>query len=150
MTRDEAYSYRRMIERGARSLDDVEAVRVPLLFPRWEEYSEFTAVDVASGTRVVGDDMRLYRVITAHTRQDDWKPSITPTLFELIEGQEHKGDVDDPIPASTGLRYYKGNYYREDGKLYKCIRDDNAGAGTMLYHLPSELVGNYFEEVIES
>lgn len=150
MTREEAFAYRRMIERGAVALKDAEAVTAPLLFPRWDNYTVFTSDDVAGGIRVVGDDRRLYRVITAHTRQDDWLPSITPTLFELVEGEDKEGSIDEPITAAVGLRYYKNKYYSEEDRLYLCIRDDSGGEGTVLYYLPSALVGNYFEEVTES
>lgn len=146
MTREEAFAYRKMIEKASSSLDDADAITAPLLFPRWDEFGEYTGEDVALGLRVVGDDMRLYRVITAHKRQDDWKPSITPTLFELVEGQEHVGTLDDPIPAAVGLRYYKDKYYREGDAIYLCIREDTED-GTVLYYMPSQLVGNYFEEV---
>lgn len=149
MTREEAFAYRKMIEKASSSLDDADAITAPMLFPRWDEFSEYTAEDVKSGLRVVGDDMRLYRVITAHTRQDDWKPSVTPTLFELVEGQERTGTIDDPIPAAVGLRYYKGKYYSEGEALYLCIREETEGEGTVLYYMPSQLVGNYFEVVSE-
>lgn len=150
MTREEAFTYRRIIERAVASLDDTEAVTAPLLFQRWDSFTAFTSEDVTGKIRVVGDDGRLYRVITAHTRQDDWKPSLTPTLFELVEGEDKAGTVGDPIEAAVGLRYYKGKYYSEEGRLYLCIRDDSNGEGTVLYYLPSQLAGNYFEEVSES
>lgn len=148
MTREEAFAYRRMIEKASKSLDDTDAIATPLLFPRWDEYSEYTAEDVDSGLRVVGDDLKLYRVISAHTRQDDWNPSVSPTLFELVEGQEHAGTIDDPIPAAAGLRYYKDKYYSEGEAVYLCIRQDTED-GTVLYYMPSQLVGNYFEAVSE-
>lgn len=36
----------------------------------------------------------------------------------------------------------------DGGKIYRCIRDDSNGQGTILQYLPSQLVGIYFEEVI--
>lgn len=146
MTREEAIAYRRAILKGAPVLDDQDALTAPLIFPRWDSFEVFTAEDVENGLRVVGDDQKLYRVISAHTRQDDWKPSIQPTLFELVEGQEHVGTVEDPVPAAVGLRYYKGKYYSESDALYLCIRQDTKD-GTVLYYMPSQLVGNYFEAV---
>lgn len=148
MTREEAIAYRRAILKGAPALNDEDAVTAPLVFPRWDSYDVYTAEDVDSGLRVVGDDLKLYRVISAHTRQDDWKPSVSPTLFELVEGQEHAGTIDDPIPAAVGLRYYKDKYYSEGEAVYLCIRQDTED-GTVLYYMPSQLVGNYFEEAVE-
>ena len=48
--------------------------------------------------------------------------------------------------AAAGMRYYKDLYYLDGGKIYRCIRDDSNGQGTILHYLPSQLVGIYFEE----
>lgn len=45
------------------------------------------------------------------------------------------------------MRYYKDLYYADGGKIYKCIRDDSNGNGTILQYVPSQLVGIYFEEI---
>ena len=51
------------------------------------------------------------------------------------------GTIDNPIAAEIGMIYYNGKYYIENGVIYLCNRDsDNA-----LYHMPSALVGVYFE-----
>ena len=57
------------------------------------------------------------------------------------------GTIDNPITAAAGMRYYKDLYYADGGKIYRCIRDDSNGQGTILQYLPSQLVGIYFEEV---
>lgn len=145
MTRDEAKLYRDIIRESAKALSNAKAIKVPKLFARWDEYTEFTAEDVENELRVCGDDGKLYKVIMAHKRQDDWKPSLSPTQFELIP-EEHDGTLDDPIPAASGIRYFKDKYYSEGEKIYLCIRDDT-GKGTVLYYVPSQLVGSYFEEV---
>ena len=48
------------------------------------------------------------------------------------------------------MRYYKGKYYLDGGKIYKCTRDDSNGQGTILQYIPSQLVGIYFEEATQS
>ena len=57
------------------------------------------------------------------------------------------GTQDAPIPASRGMEYEYGKYYLdpEDGKTYLCKRGEETGS-IVLYYLPHELVGNYFEE----
>ena len=39
------------------------------------------------------------------------------------------------------MAYHAGKYYLEKGKVYRCTRD----TGMPVSHLPSELVGIYFE-----
>ena len=53
-----------------------------------------------------------------------------------------------PFPAARGMEYEYGKYYLdpEDGKTYLCKRGEETGS-IVLYYLPHELVGNYFEEV---
>ena len=69
-----------------------------------------------------------------------------------IPGEESEGEtttltgtIDDPIPFSNGMEVFADKYYTYEGVLYLCIRD----SGQALYNTPSELVGIYFEEVVE-
>lgn len=58
------------------------------------------------------------------------------------------GTIDDPIPAARGMEYEYGKYYLdpEDKKTYLCKRWEETGS-IVLYYLPHELIGQYFEEV---
>ena len=53
-----------------------------------------------------------------------------------------------PFPAARGMEYEYGKYYHdpEDGKTYLCKRVEETGS-IVLYYLPHELIGQYFEEV---
>ena len=53
-----------------------------------------------------------------------------------------------PFPAARGMEYEYGKYYLdpEDGKTYLCKRGEETGS-IVLYYLPHELIGQYFEEV---
>ena len=61
---------------------------------------------------------------------------------------EHAGTQDGPIPAARGMEYEYGKYYLdpEDEKTYLCKRGEETGS-IVLYYLPHELIGQYFEEV---
>ena len=60
----------------------------------------------------------------------------------------HAGTIDNPIPAARGMEYEYGKYYLdpEDSKTYLCKRGEETGS-IVLYYLPHELIGQYFEEV---
>lgn len=123
------------------NLHDDEAVKNLMLFLPWE-------ADVAY---VIGDRRReadkLYKCIQAHTSQAGWEPSKVPALWAVINAG-HAGSIDDPIPASRGMEYEYGKYYLdpEDKKTYLCKRLNETGT-IVLYYLPHELIGQYFEEV---
>ena len=60
----------------------------------------------------------------------------------------HAGTIDNPIRAARGVEYEYGKYYLdpEDEKTYLCKRGEETGS-IVLYYLPHELIGQYFEEV---
>ena len=61
-----------------------------------------------------------------------------------------KGAIDIELYGTENMllnKKYKDKYYADSGKIYKCIRDDSNGQGTILHYVPSQLVGIYFEEV---
>ena len=72
--------------------------------------------------------------------------AAVPALWVVVNVSS-PGTIDDPIPAARGMEYEYGKYYLdpEDGKTYLCKRGEETGS-IVLYYLPHELVGNYFEE----
>lgn len=114
------------------------------LYPNWEKQ---IGKGLIVGERVEFED-KLYKVITAHTAQETWQPNVALTLFEPID-VVNEGDLANPIIAAVGMVYFKDKYYLDEtnGKVYLCTRDDSNGNGTALYHMPSALVGAYFEAV---
>ena len=82
--------------------------------------------------------------------------SVTGTMADadaaknpmLFLNTSSPGAIDDPIPAVRGMEYEYGKYYfdPEDSKTYLCKRGEETGS-IVLYYLPHELIGQYFEEV---
>lgn len=142
MKREKAYAIIDAIKKVRETLTDEEALNYVVLYPDWKIGKEFTV-----GERIEYND-KLYKVITAHTAQATWEPDVALTLFEPID-VVNEGTLDNPIIAAVGMTYFKDKYYFDetDGKTYLCIRDDSNGNGTALYHIPSALVGTYFEVV---
>lgn len=145
ITPQRAAKLRPMIEAAATSLPDSDAATAVELFPKWEYPHDY----------VVGDRVndistnKLYKCVQAHTSQALWEPAATPALWVVID-VAHAGTQDDPIPASRGMEYTYGLYYKdpEDTKLYLCERiGEQSGNKITLQYLPHELVGQYFMEV---
>ena len=140
MKRERAYAIIDAIKSLRETLTDEVALEYAVLYPDWKIGKEFVV-----GERIEFED-KLYKVITAHTAQETWEPNVALTLFEPID-VVNEGDLAHPIIAAIGMVYFKDKYYLDetDGKVYLCIRDDSNGNGTALYHMPSALVGVYFE-----
>lgn len=121
----------------ARSVaNDQEALIIKMLY---KEFMAQIGKPLAVGEYVQYGD-KLYRVLQAHTAQANWTPDIAASLFVVID-KEHQGTLEDPIPAQVNMEYFSGKYYIENDVVYLCIRD----SGIALQHMPSALVGSYFE-----
>lgn len=152
ITPQRAARLRPAIEQASASLSDGEAAKSPELFPRWADHIGET---VKPGDRRSDMDesgvLHVYRVNKGqgHTTQENWPPHSTPAMWTIIN-VDHAGTQDDPIPASRGMEYTYGLYYKdpEDTKLYLCERiGEQSGNKITLQYLPHELVGQYFTEV---
>ena len=142
MKREKAVKIIDAIKSLRETLADEVALNYVVLYPDWKAGKELTL-----GERVEFEG-KLYKVITAHTAQATWEPNVALTLFEPID-VINEGTLAKPIIATVGMTYFKDKYYLDEtnGKIYLCIRDDSNGNGTALYHMPSALVGTYFEAV---
>ena len=144
MTRAEAKAYRNKIDGVLRKVTtDAEALEYAELYPLWSGYADY-----AVGS-IVRRPNGLYRCYNAISANQTWLPENTAAHWEPITVGED-GTIDNPITAAAGMRYFKDKYYLDGGKIYKCIRDDNNGQGTILQYVPSQLVGIYFEEATKS
>lgn len=128
---------RHLLQMQADDLTDDQAAKVPSLFDKW-------AVDIGyiTGKRINYNNA-VYEVIQNHTSQSDWTPDIAHNLYKIINADDSKGTIDDPIPAAVNMDYLKDKYYIQDDIVYLCIRDSEQP----LQHLPSQLVGVYFTEI---
>jgi hypothetical protein len=124
-----------MIEKASVSLDDSDALEAVELFPVWQ-----VGVDYSAGARV-RDGEELFKCIQPHTSQADWRPSITPALWQKVEKPGQGDTPDNPIPWSWGLKIFNGKYYSQNDVIYRGIRDSGVGIFADL----SALVGNYVE-----
>ncbi len=118
-------------------VDDATAYRMREFYPEWKSGMTLT---VGCKLQYGG---KLYRVIQAHTSQDDWTPDAVASLFERID-ETHDGSKYDPIPYEGNMALENGKYYVQNGVTYLCNRD----TGNPVYHALSELVGLYVEKII--
>ena len=135
MKREHAMKLRQMIVKASASLPDEDALNAVELFPAWA-----VGVDYAADERI-RYERKLYKVLQGHTSQADWKPDITPSLYERI-AEPGEGDTPTkPIAYSSGMALIRDKYYEQYDVVYHCIR----GSGIAVYADLSALVGNYVE-----
>lgn len=135
MKRSHALMLRAMIEKAAVSLSDTDALEAVELFPVWQ-----IGVDYSAGARV-RDGEELFKCIQPHTSQADWRPSVTPALWQKVAKPGQGDTPDNPIPWSWGLEIIIGKYYSQNDVIYHGIRDSGVGIFADL----SALVDNYVE-----
>lgn len=141
-----AEAQREIYDRQGAMLTDQQAVQVVEAYPKWTPGVEITQEMIDEGRNRFRRGAQLYKTTVPHTTIESWAPELAPTVWTPIN-VEHAGTIDDPIPAVSGLTYRKDLYYSEGERIFLCIRQDGPD-GTTLYALPSQLIGNYFEEVI--
>lgn len=115
-----ARQLRAMIEKAAVSLADEDALSAVELFPTWVSGKSYEA------NERIRYDGKLYRVVQAHTSQDNWTPDITPALFTEVAPP---GVI--PVwkqPTGTQDAYNTGDkvhYPDENGPVYESTMDNN-------------------------
>jgi len=111
---------RKMMVKSAASLNDEDALSAVQLFPKWA-----IGVSYVIDERIRYED-KLYRVIQAHTSQDDWTPDITPALFVEVA---MPGEIPVWVqPTGAQDAYMTGDkvhYPDKDGPIYISTVDNN-------------------------
>ena len=136
---EQAQEIRTSIDSVTSTMADADSAKNPMLFLPWKADIKY----------VVGDrrrhDGKVYKCLQAHTSQAGWEPPVVPALWVVVNVSS-PGTIDDPIQASRGMEYEYGKYYfdPEDSKTYLCKRLNETGT-IVLYYLPHELIGQYFE-----
>ena len=109
---------RKAIEETSERLTDEAAAYVPELFPMWRAGEEYA----------VGDRMqwkgKLYKVLIAHTSQEQWMPDVAPSLFAEVLIPDPSVIPEWVQPSSTNP-YMKGDKVRHNGKVWVSTVDNN-------------------------
>lgn len=118
-------------------LDDNAALEYKEIYPQWESR---IGKQVAMGDRLYYGD-RLWKVLQAHTCQENWTPDVATSLYVQIVADD-SGTESNPIIYEVGMELVEGKYYTENNVKYRCIRE----LAQSVWHL-ADLVGNYVEVV---
>ena len=120
---DAALRIKPVLQKGAQSLSDDEALEVKGIYEQWEKLCERGETVKKGYIFAHGTD--LYRVEQPeYTFVWHYVPGSvgTESLFSHVD-EEHKGTINDPIPYVNGMELYAGKYYEQYGVVYYCNRD---------------------------
>lgn len=115
---NEALRMKPFIQKGAQSLDDADALEMKSVYPEWS----------ASGVYAVGEkalfENVLYKCLTGHTAQEDWKPGSAPSLWAKVLIPDPEVIPEWEQPESTNP-YMKGDKVMHGGKVWVSVLDYN-------------------------
>ena len=119
-----AEQIRKVLQMYASSLDDEKAMEVATIFDPWESDKSYSVGEfVTYGANAVGDP-QLYKVVQAHTSQNDWTPDVSASLFSAI-GLDDSGYPVWSQPSGAHDAYNIGDIVNYNGVLYKSLIDGN-------------------------
>jgi hypothetical protein len=149
ISKESAMEQRDIMKDAVQSLPDDKALVMISYYPTWEECMAKGSVEYDKPGFKFTYDGVLYSCVNANpTFQADWIPGQGTGALYVVINETNSGELDDPIPASVGMEYTYGLYYKDpsDEKIYKCARvGETDGNTVVLQFIPSQLVGQYFE-----
>ena len=112
----------------AATLTDEQALEIASVYPRWEVGKAYSVGDIISyGENSLGDP-QLYKVVQAHTSQDNWRPGAgTESLYDAF-GLDDGGYPIWSQPTGAHDAYNQGDIVNYNGTLYKSTMDGNVWA----------------------
>ena len=119
-----AEQFRKALQMYAQTLTDEQAMEIAMIYPAYEVGRAYKTDEMLTyGINDVGDP-QLYRVVQAHTSQEDWKPDSTPALYTAI-GLNPQGYPTWSRPTGAHDAYNTGDIVDYNGTLYKSLIDGN-------------------------
>ena len=118
MTKSEAKAFISALVTLREKATDEQALAVTALYPAWR-----SGVNYAAGIRVLYNGA-LYKVLTAHTSQDDWTPDAAPSLYAKVLIPDETVIPEWEQPDSTNP-YSAGDKVTHNGKTWVSDIDNN-------------------------
>lgn len=115
---EEATELRTELNSIVSTMTDEEAVERAILFSNWVSGKAYT---VGERVRYGG---RIFKVLQAHTSQEDWTPSRAPSLFAEVLTSEDGEPREWQQPSSTNP-YLTGDKVIYNGLVYESLIDNN-------------------------
>lgn len=121
---EQAYAIREAMDVAGSLLSTDQALECVRLYRPWEPNKQYeTNQYLTYGVNNVGDP-QLYKVVLAHTSQEDWTPDISSSLYDAL-GLDNDGYPIWAQPTGAHDAYNKGDIVNYNGVLYQSLIDGN-------------------------
>ena len=120
-----AEQLRRALQMFTATLTEEQALEIATVYPVWEANHAYQVGDIISyGTNSAGDP-QLYKVVQAHTSQDNWRPGAgTESLYDAF-GLDDGGYPIWSQPSGAHDAYNQGDIVNYNGNLYESLINGN-------------------------
>ena len=118
MTKNKAREFIKSLVNLRSAATDPQALEAEHVYPEWKANVEY-----ALDERVLYNNV-LYKVVTAHTSQEDWQPVEAPSLFAKVLIPNENVIPAWEQPDSTNA-YKSGDMVSHNGKIWMSIVDNN-------------------------
>ncbi len=120
-----AEQLRRALQMFAATLTEEQALEIATVYPVWEANHAYQVGDIISYGANSAGDPQLYKVVQAHTSQDNWRPGArTESLYDAF-GLDDGGYPIWSQPSGAHDAYNTGDIVNYNGTLYKSLIDGN-------------------------
>lgn len=106
------------------ALDDEKTMEFADLYPVYQINFNYKKDDIFSYGVNNDGETQLYRVVSVHTSQEDWKPSELPALYTAI-GFDEQGYPIWTQPLGAHDAYNKGDIVKHKNQLWISTTDGN-------------------------
>ena len=120
-----AEQLRRALQMYAATLTEEQALEIATVYPAWEAGRSYAVGDIISYGETSLGDPQLYKVVQAHTSQDNWRPGAgTESLYDAF-GLDESGYPLWAQPSGAHDAYNQGDIVNYNGTLYQSTINGN-------------------------
>ena len=116
--------FRRAVQLFAATLTDELALEIATIYAPYKVGKAYAVGEFFTYGENATGDPQLYKVVQAHTSQEDWFPDSTPSLYEPI-GLNAEGYPVWSQPSGAHDAYNAGDVVDYNGTLYESLIDGN-------------------------
>lgn len=121
-----AEQLRRALQMFTATLTEEQALEIATVYPVWETNHAYQVGDIISYGANSAGDPQLYKVVQAHTSQDNWRPGAgTESLYDAF-GLDDGGYPIWSQPSGAHDAYSAGDIVNYNGTLYQSTINGNA------------------------
>lgn len=106
------------------NLTDEKTMEIADLYPEWAAMKAYSENEIVKYGVNVNGETQLYKVVQAHTSQENWTPDTAASLYKKI-GYTEEGVAIWTQPLGNTDAYMKGDIVSFENQLWESTVDNN-------------------------